>query len=269
LAAWFLLGACIGSFLNVCIYRLPKDLSICKPARSFCPSCERTIAWHDNIPLLSFALLRATCRHCAKPIRWRYPIVELLTAALTAAVVWRFGVWPVGAVYLAFVWSLIVVSFIDLEYKLIPNIISIGGLLVGIVVSLFVPQLHGTQDWILGLARSVFGAMIGCSILYLTGSIGTFLFQKEAMGLGDVDLLAMAGAFLGWKLVTLTFFMAPVLALIPGLLVLVRKQSHEIPYGPYLSLALLVSMFAGNRIIAWTGVEQAVQTLIMAFGWPS
>jgi leader peptidase (prepilin peptidase)/N-methyltransferase len=260
------IGACIGSFLNVCIYRMPKDLSIVRP-RSRCPACEHPIAWYDNIPLFSFALLRARCRHCPAPIRWRYPMVEALTGALTAAVVWRFGAWPVGLVYLAFVWSLIVVSFIDFDYKIIPNVISIGGLLVGLIVSPLVPQLHGTQDAVLAAVRSVFGAMVGCSILYLTGSIGTFIFQKEAMGLGDVDLLAMAGAFLGWKAVVLTFFLAPMLAMVPGVLVLLRKQSHEIPYGPYLSMGLVVSMFAGDRVIAASGIEQTVQTLIMAFGW--
>ena len=264
---WFAIGACIGSFLNVCIYRLPKDQSIVKP-RSRCPGCERMIAWHDNVPLLSYLVLRAKCRHCKAPISWRYPVVEALTGALTVAIVSRFGAGAVGWAYLLFVWTLIVISFIDLEYRIIPNILSIGGLILGWIISPLVPQLHGTTEPLVAAARACFGSLIGCSILYLTASIGSFMFQKEAMGLGDVDLLAMAGAFLGWKLVVFTFFAAPMLALAPGIIVLLRKQSHEIPYGPFLSMGLVLAMFAAEPILYASGLEESARWIWAVYSQP-
>ena len=260
LALWFVVGAVIGSFLNVCIYRIPKDQSIVKP-RSRCPACGHPIAWYDNIPLVSYAALRAHCRHCQAGIHWRYPLVEALSAVLTTAVVARFGAWPVGPVYLLFVWALIVISFIDLEYRIIPIAISVGGLLVGLVASILVPQLHGTHSALIAFCRAGFGALIGCSLLYLTGSVGSFFFQKEAMGLGDVDLMAMAGAFLGWKLAVLTFFLSPLLAVVPGLVVLIRKRSHEIPYGPFLSIGLVLALFVGEALIRASGIEEVVRLL--------
>ncbi len=216
------------------------------------------IAWYDNVPLLSFALLGARCRHCRAAIHWRYPLVETLTGVATAVVVARFGAWPLGAVYLVFVWLLIAISFIDLEHRIIPLGMSVGGLIFALVASALCPQMHGTSIPLLGLSRAVLGAFVGTGLLYLTGSIGSLCFRKEAMGLGDVDLMAMAGAFLGWKAVVLTFFMAPLLAVAPGLFVLVKKKSHEIPYGPFLSIALIAALFAGQRIIDLTGIEHTV-----------
>ena len=260
-----MIGACIGSFLNVCIYRLPKDQSIIWP-RSRCPGCAHVIAWYDNIPLISYLVLRAKCRHCRATISWRYAVVEALTGALTVAIISRFGASAVGWTYLIFVWTLIVISFIDLEYRIIPNILSIGGLILGWILSPLVPQLHGTSEPLVAAARSCFGSLTGCGVLYLTASIGSFIFQKEAMGLGDVDLLAMAGAFLGWKLVVFTFFAAPVLAVVPGVIVLVRKRSHEIPYGPFLSLGLVLALFAGEPILRASGVEDSVRWIWSVYG---
>ena len=254
--------------------------------RSRCPRCEHPIAWFDNIPLLSFLALRGACRHCRAPIAWRYPLVEALTGLVSVAVLERFGFGPAGFIYLAFVAGLIVVSFVDLDFRIIPDEISLGGLCVGLVASGLVPALHATSSRTAALGRSLTGALIGGGVLYLTGTFGSVMLvglrwlgvrlrhnpfwrakfkayrhQRDAMGLGDVKLLAMAGSVLGWKLVTLTFFLAPVLAVIPGLLTLVFKRSHVIPYGPFLSLALVLSLFFGTAIIRATGIEDTVRLL--------
>ena len=231
---WFVLGSCVGSFLNVCIYRMPREQSIVRPP-SRCPKCERPIAWFDNIPILSFVLLRARCRHCRQPVSWRYPIVESLTGIATVTIFSRFGVTPVAMVYAAFVYGLIVCSVIDLEFQIIPDEISVGGLVVG------------------------------GGLLYLTGLLGDFIFRKESMGGGDIKLLAMAGSVLGWKLVTLTFFIAPVFALIPGLFVLLLKRSHVIPYGPFLSIGLVVSLFVGPELLRMSGIEETISLLVQYY----
>ena len=257
---WFMLGACVGSFLNVCIWRLPREQSVVRP-RSRCPHCSHPIAWYDNIPLVSYLLLGARCRHCRGTIHWRYPLVEGLSGALTVLVLRRFGLTPAGAVYLLFVWALIVVSFIDLEHQIIPDEISLGGLILGLVMSALIPQLHGTDQAVIALRRAFVGAMVGGGLLYVTGALGSVVFRKEAMGGGDVKLLGMAGSLLGWKLVTFTFFFAPVLALVPGLWVLLLKRSHVIPYGPFLSLALVLALFVGNRVMAISGIEDTIRLL--------
>ena len=257
---WFALGACVGSFLNVCIHRLPREQSIVWP-RSRCPSCSHAIAWYDNIPLLSYLLLGGRCRHCQRPIHWRYPVVEALSGAMSAAVVSRFGMGLVGAIYLLFVWALIVVSFIDVEHQIIPDEISLGGLVVGLLLSFVVPQLHGTDQALIAARRSIIGAVVGGGLLYATGVMGGVLFRKEAMGGGDIKLLAMAGSLLGWKMIVLSFFVAPLLAVIPGLVVLFVKRSHVIPYGPFLSLALIVSLFSGEAILQISGIEETIQLL--------
>jgi leader peptidase (prepilin peptidase)/N-methyltransferase len=256
----FAFGCCIGSFLNVCIYRMPREQSVVRP-RSRCPHCERPIAAMDNIPLVSYVLLGARCRHCRKPISWRYPLIEALTGLATLAVVQRFGAGPAGLVYVAFVAALIAASVIDLEFQIIPDEISLGGLAVGLAASALVPILHGTSSHLVSFGRSVVGMLAGGGLLYGTGLLGDLIFRKESMGGGDIKLLAMAGSLLGWKLVTLTFFLAPVLALVPGLLVLLFKRSHVIPYGPFLSLGLVLSLFFGHEILHVSGVDETFRLL--------
>ncbi len=259
-ALGFVIGSVLGSFLNVCIYRMPRDQSVVRP-RSRCPHCGQPIAWHDNIPLLSFLRLRGACRRCGGPIAWRYPLVELLTACSTVAVLHRFGAGVAGLVYLLFVCALIVVSFIDLEFQIIPDEISLGGLAAGLLLSLLVPALHGTDSRWLSLGRSVIGLAVGGGLLYLTGLLGDAIFRKESMGGGDIKLLAMAGSLLGWQGVTVTFFLAPVLALVPGFVVLLRKRSHVIPYGPFLSLGLIITLFVGDELVRASGMEETVRLL--------
>lgn len=287
---WFLFGAIVGSFLNVCIYRLPREQSIVRPG-SRCPGCSTPIAWYDNVPLLSYLLLGGRCRGCRAGISWRYPTVELLTAVMTVAVLDRFGMAPLGFVYLALVDGLIVASFVDLEFQIIPDEISLGGLVLGLVLSPLVPQLHGTSSPWLALWRSVVGALVGGGLLYATGAFGNVMLyglrrlgvrlrrhpswraklakyrhMREAMGMGDVKLLAMAGSLLGWQLVTFTFFIAPVLAVVPGLIVLALRRSNVIPYGPFLALGLLVAVFAGHRIIELSGLGDTIQLLWSYYG---
>ncbi|MBI3331229.1 MAG: prepilin peptidase [Candidatus Omnitrophica bacterium] len=262
---WFALGGCIGSFLNVCIYRMPREESLVRP-RSRCPRCGHPIAWSDNIPLLSWAALRGRCRHCGSPIRWRYPVVELLTASLTVAVLYRFGAGPVGWVYVAFVAALIAVSFIDLEFQIIPDEISLGGLGLGVLLSALLPALHGTDARMVALGRSVVGLLVGGGVLYVTGLVGDLIFRKESMGGGDIKLMAMAGSLLGWKAALVAFFLAPFLALLPGLYVLAFKRSHVIPYGPFLSLALGVSLFFGADLLRATGMEETVKLMWEYYG---
>jgi leader peptidase (prepilin peptidase)/N-methyltransferase len=262
---WFICGSLLGSFLNVCIYRLPREQSIVRP-RSRCRSCKRTILWYDNIPLVSFALLGRRCRHCKARIAWRYPLVEALTGFATAAVFHRFGVTPVGLIYVAFVAALITASFVDFDFQIIPDEISVGGLVVGLGLSILVPRLHGTDSPLIALGWSLVGVLAGGGILYGTAIIGDFIFRKESMGGGDIKLLAMAGSILGWKAVLVTFFIAPMIALVPGLLVLLFKRSHVIPYGPFLSLALVISLFWGGDILRIIGIEDTVRILWEIYG---
>jgi len=260
------LGLMVGSFLNVCIWRMPREESIVRP-RSHCPSCNRLIAWYDNLPLISYVLLGARCRHCRARISWRYPVVEALTAAAFVGVVAWFGLSLVSVVYIAFVCGLIVASFVDLDHQIIPDEISVGGLVVGLVLSGVIPALHGTDSVWTSLLRSFIGALVGGGLLYGTGIIGDLIFRKESMGGGDIKLLAMAGSILGWKLALVTFFISPMLALIPGLAVLLFKRSHVIPYGPFLSLGLIVSMFVGHELLRASGIEESVRLLWHYYGW--
>ena len=262
----FVIGSCLGSFLNVCIYRMPREQSIVQPG-SRCTACQHPLTWSDNIPFVSFVLLRGRCGYCHKPIHWRYPVVEFITGASTVAMFQRFGMTPVAVIYLAFVYGLIVCSFIDLEFQIIPDEISVGGLVVGVLLSGVFPALHGTDSRWLALGRSVMGLLVGGGLLYVTGLIGDALFRKESMGGGDIKLLAMAGSLLGWKLVALTFFIAPVFALIPGLFVLLFKRSHVIPYGPFLSIGLIVSLFVGQHLLRWSGVDDSFRILWDYYRW--
>ena len=256
----FLFGSCIGSFLNVCIYRLPREQSVIQPP-SRCPQCESLIAWYDNIPILSWLLLGARCRECKKTIPWRYPLVEAGTGLAFAAVLSHYGFNLLGGIYAAFVAALIASSVIDLDFQIIPDEISLGGLVVGLGLSFLVPALHATASPWVSLGRSLVGMLVGGGVLYGTGILGDILFRKESMGGGDIKLLAMAGSILGWKLVIFTFFIAPMLALIPGLVVLFVKRSHVIPYGPFLSLGLVLALFAGNNILRVTGFEDSIRLL--------
>lgn len=255
---FFLSGAVTGSFLNVCIVRLPQEKSVVRP-RSHCVHCHKTIPWYDNIPLFSYWLLRGRCRFCGKRIAFRYFIVELITALAFVGLYWSFGfsarLWP----YLVMVSCFIVATFVDFEHRIIPDEVSIGGMFAGLVFSLLVPQLHGLdpavipgfKPYLLGLGYSALGLLIGGGSIYLMGLLGDFIFRKESMGGGDVKLLAMIGAFMGWQLALLTFFVAPFFGAIYGIVEKIRTKDSAIAYGPFLVLGALISLFWGDSIIEW------------------
>jgi leader peptidase (prepilin peptidase) / N-methyltransferase len=177
LLAAFLTGAIVGSFLNVCIYRIPRDISLRKPARSFCPHCEHAIPWAQNIPLFSWLALRGRCGYCKKPIGWRYPVVELLTAVLFAVAAY-FVAFPTLVAILVFLSVLVVITFIDIEFFLIPDVLSKGGLAAGLVFSLLMPQLHHTSSAITAIGRAAAGALCGGLILYLVTELGKVAFGR-------------------------------------------------------------------------------------------
>mgnify|MGYP001564200396 CR=1 FL=1 len=246
----FTFGLIVGSFLNVCIFRMPREQSVVKP-RSFCPHCKKTVKWYDNIPLLSYALLGGACRFCKKKISFQYFIVELVTGLFFASLYHAFGLsWPF-LIYLIFVCALTVATFVDFNFRIIPDEISVGGIVVGLLISFAYPRLHNEGSHFLGLYRSFLGVIIGGGIIWLTGIIGDFVFKKETMGGGDVKLLAMIGAFLGWQMALLTFFIAPFFGSVVGIIIKLKTKSSLIAYGPYLSLASIVVLFWGNNILNW------------------
>ena len=260
MAVSFVFGLVVGSFLNVTIYRLPRGESLRAPG-SHCPSCGAPIRWYDNIPVVSFLLLRGRCRACKGKISIRYPVVEILTGAIYAFLFYRMLVAPgeghigVFLVYAVLASMLISASFIDMAHQIIPDEITIPGMMVAPLVSLLYPALHESlffaEPHLGALANSVAGMAIGAASIYLTGVLGKWAFKREAMGFGDVKLLGMIGGFLGWKAVSLTFILAPILGSIIGAIVALRTRNRVIPYGPFLSLAALVSMTYGNEVIVW------------------
>ena len=266
LPAVLLFGLCIGSFLNVCIYRLPKEKSIVLP-RSQCPACGNLIKWYDNIPILSFILLRRKCRNCRANISWRYPLVEALTAVTLALLYIKFGLSFAFFKFALFFLLLIVVSFIDIDYHAIPVYFCFIGIAAGLLFGLaetfkmarcMVPEVQAMPIYI-ALKGMVFG--FGFAYLFkFFGDIflGIYLhFRKiesiegetESLGLGDVDFLGMVGVFLGLKGAVLTFFIAPFAAIIYAVFAFIFKKSHLIPYLPYLSVGSAVAFLWGDRIL--------------------
>ena len=246
----FLMGLVIGSFLNVCIWRLPRDGQVVR-GRSRCPACHRTIAWYDNIPLVSFALLGGRCRGCRRRISWRYPAVELMTGIACAAVVARWGMTIPAFIYGALLCGLIVVSWIDAREQIIPDVITVPGLGLGVLASVAWPALHGTLHRGAALGAGLMGAAVGGGSIWLLGWLGTLAFKKEAMGQGDVKLMAMLGAFLGWQRILLTFFLAPILGSFVGIPLKFLKGREIIPYGPFLSIAAVIALGWGDPLMHW------------------
>jgi len=246
--AVFIFGAIVGSFLNVCIYRMPKGESIVSPG-SHCPKCKKPICWYDNVPVLSYLVLWGKCRFCKTPISPGYIIVEAITASLAVALFVTFGLGPKFAAYGLLMAGLIVATFVDLEIREIPDEISLGGLVAGLILAVIFPSILGAASWNKALIGSVLGALAGGGSIYLMGFFGEMVFKKEAMGGGDVKLMAMIGAFLGWKLALLTFFIAPLFGSVAGLVMKAKDGGDIIPYGPYLSLAAVTSIFWGERIL--------------------
>lgn len=241
----FLLGAVTGSFLNVCIYRLPLEQSIVSPG-SRCMSCGAGVRWFDNIPILSWLLLRGCCRACGVSFSVRYPLIELLTAVLTLLLFLRFGATRSFMVYFLLVAALIVVTFIDLDHQIIPDEISLPGIGIGVLASFFLPQ----PGWL----SSVSGAVVGWGSLALVFYGYLWLTGREGMGGGDAKLLAMLGAFLGLVAVPFIIFVSSLLGSVIGLalMALQGKDRHlAIPFGPYLALGAILYLFYGPQLINW------------------
>jgi leader peptidase (prepilin peptidase) / N-methyltransferase len=243
-----LIGLLIGSFLNVCIYRVMRDLSIVRP-RSFCPCCQKTIAWYDNVPLLSFLILRGRCRQCASPIPWRYPLTEALTAAAFAAIAGRYGLTLAAFKWIVFESCMIVLFWTDLEERLLPDEFTIGGIVVGGIFSLFVPVPGVLGELLLGDSRPVWeslfnmgiGAVLIAGPIWLLGTFYAKLRKREGLGFGDVKLLAMLGVFLGADGGLLALLIGAVSGSILGIayIFLARKDagSYELPFGTFLCAA--------------------------------
>lgn len=246
----FIFGSIVGSFLNVCIYRLPKGESIVSPP-SRCPHCEKRIPYYYNIPLLSYIYLLGRCRFCKGPISFRYFAVELISALSFLFLFNHFSSKLIFVSMSLLVISLIVASFIDLEYELIPDVITLPGLGIGIIISFILPHLQGTDIHLLALRKSILGSAVGAGSIYAIGLLGKAIFKKESMGGGDIKLMAMIGAFLGWEKALLTFFVAPFFGSVVGIVLKIKEKKEYIPYGPYLSLAAVISILWGDKIIKW------------------
>ncbi|HXX81746.1 MAG TPA: prepilin peptidase [Thermodesulfovibrionales bacterium] len=243
----FLFGSLIGSFLNVCIYRLPRSLSVIFPS-SRCPSCTIPIKAYDNIPLLSFLLLRGKCRYCKKHIPLRYPLVEALNALLYVFVLWRFGFGWHTPVLFAFCSAMIVITFIDLDFQIIPDTITLPGIPLGLIAASLVFPDPFDRSSILGLGRALIGLLTGGATFYLIA-----VLSRGGMGGGDIKMMAMVGSFMGWKSVFLTTFAGSLLGSCVGIFLMVMKgkgRKTKIPFGPFLAAGALVSLLFGQEILS-------------------
>jgi leader peptidase (prepilin peptidase)/N-methyltransferase len=261
-----LIGLAIGSFLNVCISRMPHDESVVHP-RSRCPQCKKLIAGYDNIPVLSYILLGGKCRNCKKKISIRYPLIETLTAVISVLIFMKFDLSREFAVYFALSAALIVLAFIDVDHRILPNPITLNGIWIGILASFFVTvpsgliivekgfQFLGTSfpsTMTLSVGSSVLGALVGGGILWGIGEAYFRIRGVEGMGFGDVKMMAMVGAFLGAPLTILTIMIGSLLGSIIGLVLMKfagKDEDYELPFGTFLSFASIVALLYGNTLI--------------------
>ncbi len=236
----FIFGAAIGSFLNVCIFRLPAETSIVKP-RSQCPYCQHPIRNVDNIPLISFIVLRGKCRDCGGKISWRYPLVELITAALALLLFLKFGLTLKFLTFFIFTAVLIVITFIDLDHQIIPDILTLPGIPIFFLAAIFLVKI----PWM----EALIGLLIGGGVLFAIAFVYELLTKREGMGGGDIKLLAMIGGFLGWKsLIFILLFSSFSGAIVGITAMIIKKQDmkYAIPFGPFLSAAAVAYPFWGE-----------------------
>ncbi|MBU0650813.1 prepilin peptidase, partial [bacterium] len=270
----FIFGSVIGSFLNVYIFRYCKNEvektkeSVFKPARSYCPACKKQIAWYDNIPILSYILLFGKCRKCGEKISFGYTAVELFTAFVSLGL-YVFYIEKMGSVVyfsiaLFLAYAMIALSVVDMKIYLIPDGITIGGVVLGVIVSVVYPDLHVPITFhpffaelaprLNALCASIFGIVVGGGVLYLIGVLGHWLFKKDAMGGGDVKLMAMAGALLGYRSVFLILFLASLLGTFVSLFFVLigkKKMADEIAFGPFLAAAFMAVFVLQRYILLW------------------
>jgi leader peptidase (prepilin peptidase)/N-methyltransferase len=282
------LGCVVGSFLNVAIYRLPREgCSISRPIRSFCPHCRVTIRWYDNIPLLSYIMLRGRCRYCGTVISARYPLVEFLSCTVFFLAVFAFAVgaapvWPRAAVVAVFSASMIVVTFIDIDYRIIPDEISLGGTGAAVVFSALIPSLHAAEfhqarwvienlasplgfinelspvlrDGALALGLSIAGGLAGLLAILIIRTVASAVARREAMGLGDAKLMAFAGAFLGWRGVLMVLMLGALIGALvaPAVRIIGRSKDPKIAFGPFLAVAAVLMALAKEPAVHFVTV---------------
>ena len=241
----FILGLIVGSFSNVCIYRIPRNESIIYPA-SHCPKCRSKIKPVDNIPLLSFILLKGRCRNCKSKISIQYPIVELLTGLIYLIIYLTYGLSVQALIYIILSSALIIIAFIDLNEQIVPDVISLPGIVIGFILSFFVHYIS--------FINSALGVLVGGGIILIIGLGGSVIFKKEAMGGGDVKLAAMIGAFLGWRYIIISLFLGFFLGALAGIFLIISKiKSREdvVPFGPFIVLGSFITLLWGEKIISW------------------
>jgi leader peptidase (prepilin peptidase)/N-methyltransferase len=264
-------GAVIGSFLNVVIHRVPLEESIVFP-NSRCPSCGAVIAFYDNIPVLSYVLLRAKCRGCKERISFRYPAVELLTALMFVAVAMHDGLSAALPFDLVFISALVALRFIDAEHQILPDVITLPGIAFAIVARLAIPLLTGAPHfddlpslthgsfsdlplWLTSIIGAAIGALIGGGSLWLMGWTWEKLRNVEAMGLGDVKMMFMVGAYLGWRLTILTIFVGVLSGSVIGILLMTIERRFDskklLPFGVFLGLGAIASLLFGSHLVEW------------------
>jgi leader peptidase (prepilin peptidase)/N-methyltransferase len=266
LAFVLILGLVIGSFLNVVIVRLPQGLSISTP-RSHCPQCKRLIPWYDNIPVLSYVFLCGRCRRCNKKISIRYPFVEALSGLVSVLLYFKFGLSVEWAIFLAFCAALIVLAFIDLHHRILPDPITLNGIWIGVLVSLYLAQpsplaarllrtigIEVSNARVIALLASLLGALVGGGLLW--GVAETYLRLRgiEGMGFGDVKMMAMVGAFLGAPIALLTIMIGSLLGSVIGLIFIRfagKTREYELPFGTFLAAAGIVAVLYGEDFVRW------------------
>jgi leader peptidase (prepilin peptidase)/N-methyltransferase len=266
LIAALLFGLVIGSFLNVCIVRLPRGGSIATPP-SHCPRCKTPIKFYDNIPVISFLVLRGKCRGCGESISWRYPLVELMNGLFYVWILHEFGLNGEAFLLMALCSSLIVITFIDFDHQIIPDVISLPGMLVGLSLAPFFMYsltdplpfhlgalLPHAGPYLTAFLNSLIGLILGGGPLFAIGWIWEKLRHVEAMGGGDVKLMGMVGSFLGWKGALLTIMLGALAGSVVGILLIVlkrHKMEKVIPFGPFLAAGAVVTAFYGQDILSW------------------
>jgi leader peptidase (prepilin peptidase)/N-methyltransferase len=241
----FILGLIVGSFSNVCIYRIPRNESIIFPA-SHCPKCRSNISLKDNIPLLSYILLKGRCRNCKSKISIRYPVVELLTGLIYLIIYLIYGLSIQSLIYIILSSALIIIAFIDLNEQIVPDVISLPGIVIGFIISFFVSYIS--------FVNSALGVFVGGGIILVIGLAGSVIFKKEAMGGGDVKLAAMIGAFLGWRYIIISLFLGFFLGAVVGIILILSKIKNRedvVPFGPFIALGSIITLLWGEKIISW------------------
>ena len=238
------IGLAVGSFLNVCIYRLPQRQSVVRPS-SHCTACGRSLRWFENVPVLSYAVLRGRCRTCGASISAVYPVVEVFTTVLFLLQYWQLGWQPLLVVRLVFCSAMLALFVIDLRHRILPNAITLPGVVVGFVASVFMAP---------GWSDSLIGAVIGGGALLGVAEVYYHLRGEEGLGMGDVKMLAMIGAFLGWKLMLVTLVLASVLGSVIGIGMLafgLADSKYALPLGSFLAIGAIAATVVGDPFVAW------------------